>query len=142
MCSFLGSSPRGTMSCRIQGIFCPSIRLSPPVPPGQGPQAGIGPRGYGPQAKAPRPVPQGQGLQGGLGPPGPLIMQATRPRPPGQSCQVSRYHKTPKKWTDGQTDGQNIPCILQDIVPLGPLPCSQLENLEREKNREAWQGYC
>ena len=28
--------------------------------------------------------------------------------------------------TDGQTarrtDGQNIPCILQDIVPLGPLP--------------------
>ena len=21
-----------------------------------------------------------------------------------------------------RTDGQNIPCILQDIVPLGPLP--------------------
>ena len=29
-------------------------------------------------------------------------------------------------------DGQNIPHILQDLVPLGPLPCSQLENLEKK----------
>ena len=30
-------------------------------------------------------------------------------------------------WTDGRMDGRtdgqtNIPCILQDIIPLGPLP--------------------
>ena len=24
--------------------------------------------------------------------------------------------------TDVRTDGQNIPCILQNIAPLGPLP--------------------
>ena len=35
-------------------------------------------------------------------------------------------------------DGQNIHCILQDIVPMGPLPCLQLENL---KKRKAGQGY-
>ena len=47
--SFLGSRPRGTMSCRMQGIFCPYIRMyvspyvrtrqagaSRPGPPGQG----------------------------------------------------------------------------------------------------------
>ena len=32
-------------------------------------------------------------------------------------------------------DAQNTPCILQDIVPLGPLPCSQLENLEKNKEK-------
>ena len=31
---FFFSGPRRTMSCRIQGIFCPSI---PPGPSGQGP---------------------------------------------------------------------------------------------------------
>ena len=36
---------------------------------------------------------------------------------------------------DGQMDGQNIPCILQDIVPLGPLPCSKLENLEKKEKQ-------
>ena len=29
-------------------------------------------------------------------------------------------------------EGQNIPCILQDIVPLGPLPCLQSENLRKK----------
>ena len=35
---------------------------------------------------------------------------------------------------DGLTDKQNIPCILQDIVPssgLGPLPRLQSENLKK-----------
>ena len=36
---------------------------------------------------------------------------------------------------DGRTDGQNIPCILHDIVPLGPLPCSKLENLEKKEKQ-------
>ena len=36
------------------------------------------------------------------------------------------------QWTDGQT---NIPCILQDIAPLGLLPCSQ--SIKPFKN---WQG--
>ena len=29
-------------------------------------------------------------------------------------------------WTEGRTDGrlEISPCVLQDIGPLGPLPCS------------------
>ena len=38
--------------------------------------------------------------------------------------------------TDVRTYGQNIPCILQDIVPLGPLPCLQLENLKKQKEKQ------
>ena len=37
---------------------------------------------------------------------------------------------------NGRTDGQNIPCILHNIVPLGPLACSQLENLERKNEKQ------
>ena len=36
---------------------------------------------------------------------------------------------------DGQTDGQNILCILQDIVPLGSLPCLKSENLEKKQGK-------
>ena len=36
---------------------------------------------------------------------------------------------------DGQTDGQNIPFILQDIAPLGLVPCSQ-----SKKPKKDWQG--
>ena len=45
---FLCSGPRGTMSCRIQGIFCPSVRPSVRTPP---------PRALrpGPQGQGPRP---------------------------------------------------------------------------------------
>ena len=31
-------------------------------------------------------------------------------------------------WTDGRTS-QNPPCVLQDIGPLGPLPCSYSTSL-------------
>ena len=33
-------------------------------------------------------------------------------------------------------DGQNIPCILQDIVPLGPLPKKD----EKEGKRGKYEG--
>ena len=33
-------------------------------------------------------------------------------------------------------DGQNIPCILPVIVPQGPLPCIQSENLSKEEKQD------
>ena len=35
--------------------------------------------------------------------------------------------------TYGRKDGLNIPCILQDIVPLGPLPKRDISNGDRMK---------
>ena len=37
--------------------------------------------------------------------------------------------------TDGRTDEHNIPCILQDNVPLGPLPCLQSEILGKKEKQ-------
>ena len=38
-----------------------------------------------------------------------------------------------------QTDRQNIPCILQDIVPLGPLPKKEEKTKKPRKEKE--QGH-
>ena len=124
--SFLGSGPSGTMSCRIQGIFCPSIcpyvRTSVPPLLGQGQCKGPHARaprqrtlGQGLQARAPWPGPPGQGPQASTlrgGPPGQSLrprapsqgLHANAPKPPGQCSQASRYDKMPNKWTDGRTD--------------------------------------
>ena len=64
--SLLGSSPRGTMSCRIQVIFCPSVQLYPPP---WAPRPGA--PGQVPLAKAPRPGAPGQGPQARVPRPGP-----------------------------------------------------------------------
>ena len=58
--------------------------------------------------------------------------RAPRPVRLGQSLRSMGYGPP-------RTDGQNIPCILQDIIPLGPLPCLQSESGTKIK---AGQGYC
>ena len=129
--SFLGSGPSGTMSCRIQGIFCPSIcpYVRTSVPPllgqgqckgpharaprqrtlGQGLQARApwpGPPGQGPQARAPRAGPLGQGPQArapgyGLQARAPQA-RVSRPDPPGQTPQARAPRPDPPvKCTSG-----------------------------------------
>ena len=141
----MGSGPKGAMFCRMQGIFCPSVRPSirssirpyvhtsippRPRPPGQGLLAQAPrprPPGPGLPAQAPRPRPPGPGPPAQASrprPPSPglpaqALAQAPRPRPPGLGLTGPNLVKA------GQMDGQNIPCILQNIAPLGPLPCSQ-----------------
>ena len=79
-----------------------------------------GPPGQGPQARA----------------------QSLRPGAPSQSSQASRSDKMTNKCTDERMDVRTnrISCVLQDIVPLRPLPCLQSDNLK--KKRKAGQGYC
>ena len=57
-------------------------------------------------------------------------------------CTDIRTYGCTDVWTYGctdvrthrRTDGQNIPCILQDIVPLGPL--LKKETIEENENKD------
>ena len=55
-----------------------------------------------------------------------LPSQAPQPRPLAPWPRPPSLGPTgPSLVKAGRMDGQNIPCILQNIAPLGPLPCSQ-----------------
>ena len=130
---FWAAAPKGTKSYRMQGIFRLSLRPAltrlGPVGPrlrglGRGAWAG-GPRpgGISRGAWAERPGPRGLGQGAWVRKPGPgsLGAWAKRPGLGGLGWEAWAGGGTDGH-TDLRTDGQNIPCILQNIAPLGPLP--------------------
>ena len=88
------------MSCTMQGKFCPSIRPRRPWPGGPG----LGDLAW-------ETWPGGPGLGD--------LAWGTWPGVPGLEDIAWKLYPGDLGAQDVRTDRQNIPCIIQDIVPVG-----------------------